>query len=163
MLSKLSAPTQPPLSRVIEISTMADDVVVAVETRVLLVHREPERELIRTLAFEGHTVLAVADHERPVPLVAVFKPDVVLIVGSNAAGTCLDIRRQAPDVPIVAIVPSRDADEMIAALDAGVDDCLSRPFARAELLARVSAARCRALRSAASSPVVDVPTAEGAA
>jgi two-component system KDP operon response regulator KdpE len=131
--------------------------------RILLVHRDPEPELTRTLAYEGHDVLAVGDDERPARFPAVFNPDLVLVVARDGAETCRDLRRHTPDVPIVAIVASRDVEERIAALEAGADDCLGRPFHRDELIARLGAARRRSALTAANSRPADEHTVEGAA
>ncbi|MGZ4183262.1 MAG: response regulator transcription factor [Solirubrobacteraceae bacterium] len=142
---------------------MAVHAVVPGGMRLLLVHGEPEPELARTMAQEGHDVLAVAEDGRPAQCLGVFKPEVVLVVAPDAADICHDLRRQAPDVAIVAIVPSRNVDQVIAALEAGADDCLGRPFHRAELIARVIAARRRGAVTPERSVPADVPTLDGAA
>jgi DNA-binding response OmpR family regulator len=131
--------------------------------KILLVHHDPEPELTRTLAHQGADVLTVAADERPVPLLAVFKPDVVLIVARDCAELCHELRRGAPDVAIVAIVASVYVEDLIAALEAGADDCLGRPFHRPELIARIRAARRRRMLTAASSAPADEHTVEGAA
>jgi two-component system, OmpR family, response regulator len=163
MLSELSATTQPALSRVSEIQTMAVHAVVPGEMRLLLVHAQPEPELARTLAQEGHHVLAVAEDGRPARFLGVTKPEVVLVVAPDAAEVCRDLRRQAPDVAIIAILPSRNVDQVIAALEAGADDCLGRPFSRAELIARVIAAWRRGAVAPARPLLADRPTLDGAA
>ena len=162
MLSQFSGSTQPALSRVLDISTMAERAPATDGMRVLLVHGDPEPELTRALAREGHDVLPVAEDGRPARFLGVFKPAVVLVVVRGTAELCRDLRRQAPRVPIVAIVPSRNLDEIIPALNAGADDCLGRPFHRAELIARLIAARRRGLRTAAASSSAAATTLEGA-
>jgi two-component system, OmpR family, response regulator len=163
MLSELSATTQPALSRVSEIQTMAVHAVVPGGMRLLLVHAQPEPELARTLAQEGHDVLAVAEDERPARFLGVTKPEVVLVVAPDAAEICRHLRRHAPDVAIIAILPSRNVDQVIAALEAGADDCLGRPFHRAELIARVIAAWRRGAVAPARPLLADRPTLDGAA
>ena len=163
VLSKLSATAQPPLSRVIQIVAMTEDAVVPGGMRILLVHGDPEPELTRTLARGGHHVLAVAEGDRPARFLGVFNPELVLVVGAATAEICHDVRRQARDVAIIAIVPSRNVDLVVAALEAGADDCLGRPFHRAELAARVIAARRRGGVAPEKSALADVPTLDGAA
>jgi DNA-binding response OmpR family regulator len=109
------------------------------ERRILLLYGEAEPDLTRELARHGHEVLAVGGDELPTRLLGVFKPDVVLVAASDVPRACLELRQQAADVPIVAIVRGGDLDARIAALSAGADDCLSTPFDRLELLARIQA------------------------
>jgi DNA-binding response OmpR family regulator len=167
VLSILSASTQPRLSRLLQIRAMPDDALTAWEptlngTRILLVHRGAEQELTRALAREGHDVLTVADRHRPASLLGVFKPAVVLVVAGEPAGVCRALRRWAPDVAIVAIVPGRDVDERVAAREAGADDCLSTPFDRAGLSARMRAARRRRRLASTDVPVSGTPALGGA-
>lgn len=110
------------------------------EMRILYVHSEADPELIRELSRQGHEVLSVGDRELPTRLLRVFEPHVVLVAASDVSQSCFALRREAPDVPIVAIVRGRDLDARIAALSCGADDCLSTPFDPAELLARINAA-----------------------
>ena len=165
MLSELSATTQPGLSRVSEIQTMAVHALVPGGMRLLLVHAQPEPELARTLAQEGYDVLAVAEDGRGGGggFLGVTRPEVVLVVAPDAAEVCRDLRRQALDVAIIAILPSRNVDQVIAALEAGADDCLGRPFSRAELIARVIAAWRRGAVGPARPLRADRPTLDGAA
>ena len=81
----------------------------------------------------------------------VFKPEMIVVAAQNTVVTCRDLRSQAREVPIIAIVASDDAEERVAALNAGADDCLGRPFHRAELIARMRAAKRRRLLIAARS------------
>ena len=48
--------------------------------------------------------------------------------------------RQWSEAPIIVISAVGDEDEKIAALDAGADDYVTKPFAIGELLARLRAA-----------------------
>jgi DNA-binding response OmpR family regulator len=60
------------------------------------------------------------------------------------------VRRHSPEVAIVAVLPGRDVTEIVAVLEAGADDCVGRPFSRAELGARLQAVSRRAVLTAAS-------------
>jgi two-component system KDP operon response regulator KdpE len=62
--------------------------------------------------------------------------------------------RQWTDVPILLVSAVGDEEEKIAALDAGADDYVTKPFAIGELLARLRAALRRA--GPGASPVVEV-------
>src|SRR5205823_1940174 len=62
--------------------------------------------------------------------------------------------REWTDAPIILVSAVGDVDEKIAALDAGADDYVTKPFAIGELLARLRAVLRRA--SPATAPAVDV-------
>jgi DNA-binding response OmpR family regulator len=115
-----------------------------VPTRVLLVHRRPEPELVRLLARAGHDVLAVRDDERPIRFLGVFQAELVLVATDDPATTCRAIRRAAAGISI--LVPTQSLDSRVAALDAGAEDCLGTPFHRQELAARMRAAQRRRQR-----------------
>jgi two-component system response regulator MprA len=131
--------------------------------RILLVQGIPDPRLTRELARDGHDVLAVAPDRRAMRLLDVFKPHVVLVVTTDVAQACRDLRRHAADLPIVAIAPDRGHDARIAALEAGADDCVSSPFHPAELTARMRAAVRRGALLGGYSPAADEPMPEGAA
>ncbi len=66
----------------------------------------------------------------------------------------LERLRAFSDVPVI-VVSARDREvEKVAALDAGADDYVEKPFGLAELLARLRAATRRALWAEAPSPTV---------
>lgn len=58
----------------------------------------------------------------------------------DGLGVCREIRRSGSVVPILMVSARTDIEERVAALDAGVDDYLTKPFHLVELLARVRAA-----------------------
>ena len=128
--------------------------------RVLLVHRRPEPELVRLLAREGHDVLAVRDEERPIRFLGGFKAELVLVATDDPVTTCRAIRRAAPGISILVLLPTQSLDSRVAALDAGADDCLGTPFAREELAARIRAAqRRRQPRASVPTPTAHLPMA----
>lgn len=76
------------------------------------------------------------------------RPDVVLLdLGlPDMEGVKLLRRlREWSDVPVLILSVRDDAEEKVAALDAGADDYVTKPFDTAELLARVRAAQRRSL------------------
>ena len=111
--------------------------------RLLLVHDPPEPELTRTLARQGHDVLAVRAGERPARFLEVFSPDVIVVATREGADMCHDLRLAGPFVAIIAIVAGRDAEDRITLLDAGADDCPATPFSPEELEARIATASRR--------------------
>lgn len=103
-------------------------------------------ELVRAVAREGRDVLALAEDERPLRFLRVFKPHVVLVAARDAVATCRELRRDSSRVGIVAVLPGQDVEEMIAVLESGADDCVPRSVFRAELAARIQAVRRKAFR-----------------
>ena len=99
--------------------------------------------LARALALEGYDVDVAEDGARAV---ARFEdgdaPDVVvldvLMPNLDGLGACRHIRARS-DVPILMLTARDEIGDRIAGLDAGADDYLGKPFAVAELLARLRA------------------------
>ncbi|MFW5942066.1 MAG: response regulator [Chloroflexota bacterium] len=117
--------------------------------RVVIIDDEQAiRRFLRTvLEAHGYEVFEAADGEAGLAAVAQQHPDVVIldlglptIDGVEVIGRL----REWSEVPIVVLsVRERETDK-IAALDAGADDYLTKPFGAGELLARLRAARRRA-------------------
>lgn len=116
----------------------------AVGTRILTVEDD---ERIRTavrmaLEDEGWEV-AEADNGEDALLKFGQQPtDVVLIdimlPGIDGFDVCRSIRRVS-DVPIVMVTARADTHDVVAGLEAGADDYLTKPFAPKELSARIRA------------------------
>jgi DNA-binding response OmpR family regulator len=56
------------------------------------------------------------------------------------------IRARKPDLSVIIVTRASMVDERVRGLDAGADDCLAKPFAFAELAARIRAVLRRANR-----------------
>ncbi len=113
-------------------------------TRILTVEDD---ERIRTavrlaLEDEGWTVDEAATGEDAVSLFQSNPADVVLIdimlPGMDGFELCRSIRRTS-DVPIVMVTARDDTHDVVAGLEAGADDYLTKPFAPKELSARIRA------------------------
>lgn len=76
--------------------------------------------------------------------------DLVILDLSLEKNTGLDIlraiRARKPDLPIILLTASTQLEERIRGLDAGADDYLAKPFAFAELAARIRAVLRRGAR-----------------
>jgi two-component system KDP operon response regulator KdpE len=129
-------------------------------TRVLVVDDEPQiRRAMRTsLAAHGYEVETVGTGEEAVVSVAEHAPDLLLLdLGlPDLDGTEVIARiRSFSDVPIVVLsVRDRQADK-VAALDAGADDYVTKPFGMDEVLARLRAALRRSHAGEPLPPVLD--------
>ena len=114
-------------------------------SRVLVVDDEPQirRALSINLRARGYDVEAAQDGERALELAARKHPDVVVLDLGLPGIDGVDVIRGLrgwTQVPIV-VLSVRDAeDDKVAALDAGADDFVTKPFGMDELLARLRAA-----------------------
>jgi DNA-binding response OmpR family regulator len=63
----------------------------------------------------------------------------VMLPGRDGFSVCGELRRNGSAVPILMLTARDDVEARVAGLDAGADDYLIKPFAVAELVARVRA------------------------
>jgi two-component system, OmpR family, KDP operon response regulator KdpE len=116
--------------------------------RVLLV--DDDRTLLRALAINlrtrGWEVVPANDGRSAVKLAAERRPAVVVLDLGLPDMDGLDViaaLRRWSTVPIIVLTARHSRQQTIAALDAGADDYVTKPFAVDELLARVRAAARR--------------------
>ncbi|MFF3419695.1 response regulator [Streptomyces sp. NPDC002698] len=114
-------------------------------TRVLVVEDDPQlvRALVINLQARRYGVDPAPDGTTALRLAAVRQPDVVLLdLGlPDMDGTdVIKALRGWSRVPILVLSARRSSDEKVAALDAGADDYITKPFSMDELLARLRAA-----------------------
>jgi len=73
-----------------------------------------------------------------------------LLPGMNGRDLCCKLRGQKNAVPVLMVTARDSVDDRVAGLDSGADDYLPKPFALAELLARVRALQRRPAAIASS-------------
>ena len=117
-------------------------------TRVLVVDDEPQilRGLRTNLVVRGYDVDTAVDGETALDLAARDRPDVVIVdLGLPGIDGIEVIRglRTWTAVPIIVLSAREQESEKVAALDAGADDYVTKPFGMGELLARVRASERR--------------------
>ncbi|MBV8257899.1 MAG: response regulator [Actinobacteria bacterium] len=128
-------------------------------TRVLVVDDEPQilRALRTSLQGAGYDVATAETAEQALTSLAVDPPDAVILdlVLPDGRGTdvCRELRTWSK-VPVIVLSAVGDEVEKVAALDAGADDYVTKPFGIDELLARLRAALRRGEPS--GEPVVEV-------
>jgi two-component system, OmpR family, KDP operon response regulator KdpE len=112
---------------------------------ILVVDDEPQirRVLRSSLSTRGYVITEAKTGEEALELLRKERPDLILLdvnmPGIGGIETCREIRRGS-DAPIIMLTV-RDAErDKVAALDAGADDYVVKPFGIEELLARVRAA-----------------------
>ena len=118
-------------------------------TRILVVDDEPQllRALATNLKASGYEVDQAATGEAALMLAASHHPDLVVLdlglPGIDGLEVIAGLRGWS-SIPIVVLsVRERETDK-VAALDAGADDYVTKPFGMDELLARLRAALRRA-------------------
>jgi PAS domain S-box-containing protein len=109
--------------------------------RVLVVEDEPDFQALLQTVFTqaGYQVELAPDAPAAIDIIQISEPDIVLLdwilPGMDGINICRNIRRWS-SVPILMITSKSSQEDLISALDAGVDDYLTKPFNTSELLAR---------------------------
>ena len=125
--------------------------------RVLVVDDEPQirRVLRATLSAQGYEVQEARTGEDALVAFRESRFDLVLLdlnmPGMGGLETCRQIRETSEVAVIMLTVHDTEKDK-VAALDAGADDYVTKPFSTPELLARVRAALRRVPASAEGGP-----------
>jgi DNA-binding response OmpR family regulator len=112
--------------------------------RVLII--EDDQTLSTTLRYviqkHGHLVTVATDGMDGIKQARSFRPDIVLLdlmlPGVDGRDICRYLRRWS-DVPILMLTALGDEQDIIAGLNAGADDYVTKPFRMNELLARLNA------------------------
>jgi two-component system KDP operon response regulator KdpE len=115
------------------------------DTTILVVDDEPQirRVLRATLSSNGYEVIEAQSGQEAIEMVVTERPELILLdvnmPGMNGLEACNKIRMSF-DGPIIMVTVRNTERDKIAALDAGADDYVVKPFAIGELLARIRAA-----------------------
>ena len=117
---------------------------------VVLVEDDPETRsfVARALREEGLEVRTAGRAESARALVEEEDVDLVVLdvglPGASGLELCAEIRREGRDVPVLMLTAHSDVGSRVEGLETGADDYLGKPFALAELKARVRALLRRA-------------------
>ncbi|TQJ91219.1 response regulator [Streptomyces sp. SLBN-31] len=128
-------------------------------TRVLVVEDDPQlvRALVINMQARQYGVDAAPDGATALRLAAARQPDVVILDLGLPDMDGVDVikaLRGWTRVPVLVLSARRASDEKVAALDAGADDYITKPFSMDELMARLRAA----VRRTEESPLVPETT-----
>jgi two-component system KDP operon response regulator KdpE len=128
-------------------------------TRILVVDDEPQivRALRIALRAAGYEVLAAGNGETALEVLATQRVDVIVLDLGLPGIDGVEVTRRVRSfslVPIVVLSVRDSQDDKVAALDAGADDYLTKPFGMDELFARIRAALRRAPEPPAGGQVV---------
>jgi two-component system KDP operon response regulator KdpE len=113
--------------------------------RILVVDDEPQirRVLRATLTAQGYEVQDARTGEEALEAVRQSRFDLVLLdmnmPGMGGLETCRELRAGS-GVAIIVLTVHDSEQDTVAALDAGADDYVTKPFSTTELLARIRAA-----------------------
>lgn len=113
--------------------------------KILVIDDEPQLRRVMRVALTdlGYSIMEAKTGEEALRNLHDYDPDLILLdinmPGMGGMETCRALRRVS-NVPIV-ILSVRDSEhDKVAALDAGADDYVTKPFGIQELLARIRAA-----------------------
>lgn len=126
---------------------------------VLVVEDDPELRVgvARGVAAAGWTALVAGDGMEALAVLREQRVDAVLLDRGlpfvDGLETCRRLRAAGDPVPVVLLCDRDGIDDRVAALDAGADDVVGKPFALREVLARVRAIHRRSTRGSAPAPV----------
>jgi two-component system KDP operon response regulator KdpE len=118
-------------------------------SRILVVDDEPQilRALQTSLKGAGYEVDVASTAKEALTSAAVRRPDAVILDLVLPDGRGTDVTRELrtwTSVPVIVLSVVDDEEAKVAALDAGADDYVTKPFGLDELLARLRAALRRA-------------------
>jgi two-component system response regulator MprA len=99
--------------------------------------------LQRTLVYEGQSVLTAGNGKEALAAVRAHQPDLIILdwmMPKMDGLAVVHALRAAADSTLVLMLTARDAiEDRVEGLESGADDYLAKPFAPAELVARVHA------------------------
>ena len=127
--------------------------------RILVVDDEPQilRALGTTLRGAGFVVDTAATASDALTVAAATPPEAVILDLVLPDGNGTDVTRELrtwSDAPVIVLSAVGEERQKIAALDAGADDYVTKPFSVDELLARLRAVMRR--KSATPEPVIEI-------
>ncbi len=122
---------------------------------------DDEAQILRALRIilreAGFDVVPASTAEEALDAAALHPPDAAIVDLLLPDGSGVDVCRSLRDwssAPIIVLSAVGEEDAKVAALEAGADDYVTKPFGPRELVARVHAALRRAGRGAAEPVVV---------
>ncbi|TYP80646.1 response regulator transcription factor [Blastococcus xanthinilyticus] len=127
--------------------------------RILIVEDDDSiRTALRwALEDEGYDVAEAASGEEAVRMVGIAAPDMMIVdlmLGSMDGFAVIREVREGHDLPVVVVSARADTQDIVAALEVGADDYVTKPFQIKEITARL-----RALRRRTAPPPAGAPSA----
>src|ERR687896_430895 len=127
--------------------------------RVLVVDDDAQmlKAVTNALSARGYDVLTAGNGESALSLIAEEDLDLLLLdlgLPGLQGRDVIQRLRSWSELPVIVISVRESQEEKVAALDAGADDFVTKPFGMRELLARMRAVRRRATSDDAPQPVL---------
>ncbi|MGH2731250.1 MAG: response regulator [Actinomycetota bacterium] len=127
--------------------------------RVLVVDDDVQmlRAVANALKARGYSVLTAPNGETALDLLADDDLDLLLLdlgLPGIEGHEVIQRLRAWSEIPVIVISVREGQDEKVAALDAGADDYVTKPFGMKELLARMRAVRRRAVVDSLQDPIL---------
>lgn len=122
--------------------------------RILLIQDQPRTKtpLPERLRQQGWAVHLVRDTAEGTDLALTEHFDLIVLdltrAASKGINVCRDLRQQGLNTPLLMLTARNQPADKVVGLKVGADDCLPKPFAMIELLARVEALLRRSRSSA---------------
>lgn len=114
-----------------------------------------QKVLVRIFAQDGFSVKTADNGATALQMFEELRPAAVLLdlVLPEVSGrdVCRQMKRQAPETPVVILSSISDVIDKVLLLEMGADDYVTKPFSPRELLARVQAAIRRQTRRSGES------------
>lgn len=115
--------------------------------KILIVDDEPDiLELVRfNLAKEGYEVTCAASGEEALKSARGFSPDLVILdlmlPGIDGLDVCRELKSDSKtsSIPVIMLTAKGSEADVVAGLELGADDYITKPFSPRVLLARVKA------------------------
>jgi len=128
--------------------------------QVLVVEDDDRIRTVLRLALEdeGYHVTEAADTPSALEQTRAAMPDLIMVdlmLGEVDGYTCIREVRRISDIPIVIVSARSDTHDIVAGLEAGADDYVTKPFQVKEITARLRALR-RRLRTSADAAEPDI-------
>ena len=105
--------------------------------------RAVRESLRRSLTFNGYQVETAFDGQDALEHISAKRPDALVLdlmmPRMDGLEVCRRLRSNGDDLPILVLTARDSVDDRVAGLETGADDYLCKPFAPAELIARVRA------------------------
>ena len=123
-----------------------------VQTKTILAV-DDEADILELISFnlekEGYQVRCAASGEEALDMAGTVDPELVLLdimlPGMNGLEVCKRLKRQArtSDIPVIMLSARGEETDIVAGLELGADDYVTKPFSTRVLIARVRAAMRR--------------------
>jgi adenylate cyclase len=133
--------------------------------RILIVDdNEANRDILATrLGTQGYAICEAADGEEAIAAAKTHPPDLILLdvmmPKLNGFEVCRRLKNDPtlPFMPIILVTSMADSKDIVAGLDAGADEYLTKPIDQAALMARVrSVLRLKALQDRVLAQAADL-------